>query len=130
MLFYFISFYFIAFCFWKKQNQSNGDGGHRFFKIYLTIFYETYSLDLNKDQKKDKEIESEWEPEGTINAEVGSVWKTAKIISLHKVILLCVMPQIQESYNNIQLLVNLTKLNNIYFLFVSDFKLILPLNGL
>jgi hypothetical protein len=39
------------------------------------------------------------------------------------------VPEIKETYDNVKLLFDLTKLNNIPYKFVADFKLLLILNG-
>ena len=43
--------------------------------------------------------------------------------------MLCCVPDVKETYENIMLLFDITRLNNIPFKFVSDFKLILIVNG-
>lgn len=85
------------------------DGGQGFFKISLTILTEDYSA--------------------ITESLGGSTRKKAKLTSVQKLILLCVVPEIKETYENLNLLVKLTKLNNIPFKFVSDFKVLLLANG-
>ena len=76
------------------------DGGQGFFKICLTIL-----CDTEENQK------------------------TKKNTGIYKIIMLCVVPNIKETHNNIQFLFELTKLNNLSFKFVADFKIILLVNG-
>ena len=44
--------------------------------------------------------------------------------------MLCCVPNVNESYENMKILFELTKLNNIPYKFVADFKLTLIVNGL
>lgn len=55
--------------------------------------------------------------------------KKRKLSSVYRLILLCIVPQIKETYKNVKLLFELTKINNIPFKFVADFKLLLIVNG-
>lgn len=118
--------------------QVMADGGQIFFKICLTIRPENdlendivesqnessddnicYD-DLNSQKVKRKRISY---------ADGGSMAKKAKVSSVKRVILLCIVPDIKETYENIQKLLDLTKLNDIPFKFVSDFKMLLIING-
>ena len=47
-----------------------------------------------------------------------------KLTSVNRLIMLYVVPQIKETYNNVDLLFQFSKINNISFKFVSDFKLL------
>lgn len=50
-------------------------------------------------------------------------------MSVKRVILLCIVPQIKETYDNVKLLFDLTNINNIPFKFVCNFELLLIING-
>lgn len=64
-----------------------------------------------------------------VYSEGGSSGKKAKLTSVHRLILLCIVPQVKETYENMKILFYLTKINNISFKFVCDFKLLLIVNG-
>ncbi|CAH1106663.1 unnamed protein product [Psylliodes chrysocephalus] len=102
------------------------DGGQGFFKISLTILPENYSFDNYDDYDPTSR-------EGSSSAddpnECGKLAKTRKLTSVNKLIMLCLVPQIKESYENIKRLFELTKINDIPFKFVADFKLLLIING-
>lgn len=118
------------------------DGGQKFFKISLSILPENYDPDsdsLNNDkylmtetENTDSSLEVFEEHKShkrTLYSEGGILSKKAKLTSVNRLILLCVVPQIKESYDNMKLLFDLTKVNNIPFKFVSDFKMLLIING-
>lgn len=44
--------------------------------------------------------------------------------SVYKLLILCVVPNVKETYDNVKIMIDLTKLNDIPFKFVSDFKLL------
>ena len=44
--------------------------------------------------------------------------------------MLCCVPEVKESYENMKILFELTQLNKIPYKFVADFKLTLIVNGL
>lgn len=50
-------------------------------------------------------------------------------MSVKRIVLLCVVPDIKETYENVKILFNLIKIKNISFKFVADFKLLLIING-
>lgn len=106
------------------------DGGQGFFKISLTILPETYSpIDDSEHNQPDSDESCELTHKRKLYSQGGSVSKKGKLTSVNRLILLCVVPQIKESYDNVKLLFDLTKINNIPFKFVSDFKLLLVVNG-
>lgn len=108
------------------------DSGQGFFKISLTILPENYSPKLNCESTQNDEFSLDNSNEydkRSLYSEGGTVGKKSKLTSVDKLILLCIVPQIKESYDNVKLLVDLTKLNNISFKFVADFKLLLIING-
>ena len=92
------------------------DGGQGFFKISMTILPENYAVDEAGKKR-------------SLYCEGGSVGKEAKLTSVERLIILCVVPKIKETYENLDLLFTLTKVNNIPFKFIADFKLILIING-
>lgn len=71
------------------------DGGQGFFKISMTILPENYTAETEINK--------------------ASISKKAKLTSVNRLILLCVVPEIKETYENMDLLVKLTNLNNIPF---------------
>lgn len=85
------------------------DGGQGFLKLCLTILPSDF--DENEDPSNDS----------------GSKYK---FTSVKKVILLCVVPECKESYENMELLFRITDVNKIQFLFAADFKLLLITIGL
>ena len=93
------------------------DGGQNFFKICLSIFPEDF-------QNFSDEMCS------TKYSEGGSAAKKGKLTGVKRIILLCIVPDIKETYENIAKLFQITNLNNISFKFVSDFKLLLIVNGM
>lgn len=115
------------------------DGGQGFLKICLSIYSE-------EDLPQNDIVESELDFLGdnhcfdTSNnhlnkgkripyADGGSMAKKAKVSSVKRVILLCIVPDIKKTYENMELLFDLIKLNNISFKFIADFKLLLTING-
>lgn len=93
------------------------DGGQGFLKFSMTILPEDYCAD-DCDNKVNNSYSNG-----------GSLEKKSKLTSVNRLILLCVVPSIKESYENVKTLIDLTKLNNIPFKFVADFKLLLIVNG-
>lgn len=108
------------------------DGGQGFFKICFSILQENDLISAN-NEKEDYENENLCEPfekkKKKLYYESGSINQKAKLTSVKRLIMLCIVPNIKESYENIALLFDLTKLNEISFKFVADFKLILIVNG-
>lgn len=78
------------------------DSGQGFLKLSMTVLPEDYS-----DEKDNKR----------------------KMTSVHKLLILCVVPDIKESYDNLKLIFDLTQLNDIPYKFACDFKLLLIVNG-
>jgi len=103
--------------------KAMADGGGGFFKISLSIFQENCDYDDDDDstiQNRNRRC---------LYFEGGSASKKAKLMSVKRVVLLCIVPKIKETYENVKLLFEITKINNIPFKFVSDFKLLLIING-
>ncbi|CAH0557396.1 unnamed protein product [Brassicogethes aeneus] len=109
------------------------DGGQGFFKICMTILPENYISESNKSQNnQSSDEEDNFESpikKRKLYSEGGSTGHKAKLTSVHRLIMLCIVPDIQETYDNMKLLFELTNINNIPFKFVSDFKLLLIVNG-
>lgn len=115
------------------------DGGQSFFKISLTIMPGNYLPKTIDEDPLQQDFEDENMLETTddndefnkrkLSSEGGSLSKKSKLSSVNKLILLCVVPAIKETHANIELLFDLTQMNNIPFKFVSDFKLLLIVNG-
>ena len=104
------------------------DGGQGFFKICMTILPENYSPELDCSIGSDSEEDDVPIKKRKLYAEGGSSGKKAKLTSVHR-LMLCIVPDIKETYENVKLLFDLTKINHIPFKFVSDFKLLLIVNG-
>lgn len=114
------------------------DGGQGFFKISMTILPENYSLGHYDDygpipeQGSSSSVRCEElgkRKSSSYSVEGGKVSKRGKLTSVDKLIMVCLVPRIKESYENMKLLFELTKLNDIPFKFVADFKLLLIING-
>lgn len=102
------------------------DGGQGSFKVCMTIMPENYDPEHNKN------VDETCEPftkKRKLYSEGGTIGKEAKLTSVNRLIMLCIVSGILETYENIKILFNLIKINNIPFKFVSDFKLILIVNG-
>lgn len=67
--------------------------------------------------------------EKKLYSESGSAGCASVLTSVKRLILLCVVPNVKESYENLKLLFELTNVNEILFKFVADFKVILLVNG-
>lgn len=89
------------------------DGGQGFFKVCMTILPGNYVSD----------------PDSASDSTQAKRMKFDKLTSVHKLIMLGIVPQIKESYENVKKLFDLIQINDIPFKFVSDFKLLLIING-
>ena len=99
----------------------NADGGQGFLKLVMSVFPKNYCNDDDSDDEiftKKRRLYSE--SKGCNNK---------KLTSASKAIILCIVPKVSESYDNLKILIDLTKLNDILFRFVADFKLLLTVNG-
>lgn len=108
------------------------DGGQGFFKICMSVLPHNYSSDLDcMDDDSTEESDYSKSEKRTKYSDGGTSSKTRKLSSVHRAILLYYCPySVKETYQNIKHLFELTSINNIPFKFVSDFKLILIVNGL
>lgn len=95
------------------------DGGQGSFKISMSILPENES---------DDEEEMCSEPrtkKRCLYSEGGTMGHKATLNGVKRLILLCVVVGMKESYSNLQLLFKLTNLNKIPFKFSADFKVML-----
>lgn len=97
--------------------KAMADGGQGFFKISLAVLTED-SCTPNEDEKS-----------RTLYSAGGSISKKRKLNSVYRLILLCTVPKIKETYHNVKILFELTKLIEIPFKFTADFKLLLIVLG-
>ena len=107
------------------------DGGQGFLKVCLTILPENYSSD-------DESVAGcgDFSPvDGVISSSKRSAYKDGggigsyKLTSVKRVLILCIVPDCVESHANMKQLFDITCLNDISFLFVADFKLLLTCLG-
>ncbi|KAJ8665899.1 hypothetical protein QAD02_007561 [Eretmocerus hayati] len=103
------------------QTKVMADSGQGFFKVCATYLPEGYS-----------ESQDEYVPEKKrrLYASGGTVGQKSKLTSVNRLIMLCIVPNIAETYDNVKLLFQLTNINKISFKYVSDIKLLLTTNGL
>ncbi|CAH0556510.1 unnamed protein product [Brassicogethes aeneus] len=118
----------------KPEIKLMADGGQGFFKICLTILPENYSSVLNKGLAGNQEIVEDEinamdQGKRSTYAEGGRAGKRGKLSGLQRLIIVYMVPQIKESYDNIKFLFDLTQINKISFKFVSDLKVTLLVNG-
>lgn len=105
------------------------DGGKGFFKISLSIFLDSCKSEPNYESKN-SDFESDLKSsKRNLYSDGGTTGRKSLLTSVNRLIMLCVVPQIKETYSNIELLFKLTNINNIPFKFVSDFKVLLIVNG-
>lgn len=120
--------------------KAMADSGQKFFKTSLTILPEDYSPKTdfpnsspsNDNQDNDELMRTNLQKntgKRTLYSQGGSMSKKRKLSSVDRLILLCIVPEIKESYENVKLLFELTGINNIPFKFAADFKLLLIVNG-
>lgn len=102
------------------------DSGQGSFKVSMSILPENYVSEFVDIEESDfylQEKRRKFSPEDSIVAAKG------KVTSVQRLILLCTVPNIKETYENVKLLFELTNLDNLSCKFVSDFKLMLMVNG-
>lgn len=101
------------------QVKVMADGGQGFFKVSMSVWSDDYldAADSTSDNKR------------ATYQEGGTCSKTSKLTSVKKLIIICIVPQIKETYDNIKLLFDLIDINKIAFRFVSDLKVLLIING-
>ncbi|CAH0560139.1 unnamed protein product [Brassicogethes aeneus] len=91
------------------------DGGQGFFKISMSVIPKSYISECLSDQHG----------ESSSSKKI----KIDKCTSVHKLTILALVPNIKETYENLKILFDLVKINDISIKFVSDFKLLLLVNG-
>ena len=91
------------------------DGGQGFFKLSITILTEEEDSSYNESKR-------------ARFSTGGSMSKKENLNSVYRLIILSIVPQIKETYENVKTLFELTKVNEIPFKFSSDFKLLLIIN--
>lgn len=96
------------------------DGGQNFFKITMTIL---------PDDSECDEDENDIAGTRSLYSEGGSCAKKSNPNSVNRLIMLCITPQIKETYENLKLLFDLININEVSFKFVSDLKVLLIING-
>lgn len=107
------------------------DGGQGFLKISMTVLPENYAPDLDRsidDSSFDEDLDLPIKKR-RLYSEGGSTAMKAKLTSVHRLIMLSIVPQVKDTYDNMKVLFDLIKINNIPFKFVCDFKLLLIVNG-
>ena len=107
------------------------DGGQGLSKFCTTILPENYSSELDNGGDDDFKYSEYNIPlkRRRVYSEGGSTGAISKLTSVHRLIIICIVPQIKETYDNVKLLFDLIKINNISFKFIWDFKLLLIVNG-
>lgn len=105
------------------------DGGQGFFKVCMSIIPDNNLNEEADVDTLDSEGLDESKKKRTTYAEGGTVGKEASVTSVYKLIMVCIVPEIKEEYDNIKFLLDLVKINDLAFKFISDFKLLLIVNG-
>lgn len=105
------------------------DGGQDFFKMSLTVLPEDYTEEII-EYENSSDSDSESKSKRSKYSEGGTVGRKAKLTSVNRLILLCIVPNIKETYENLDILFELTKVNDIPCKFLADFKLLLTVNGM
>lgn len=96
------------------------DSGQGFFKISMSLFTKNEDegdADTSSPTKRAKYSEG------------GRIGKNSSLTSVYKIIIICIVPKIKESYDNLLYVCNLINLNKLPFKFASDLKLLLTVNG-
>lgn len=100
------------------------DGGQGFLKICFSIL-DDQLIEESSDSIDDSGIPAKRK----LYSEGGSTTHLAKATSVKRLYMLCIVPEVKETYENFDLLFTLTNINKISFKFVSDFKVMLIVNG-
>ena len=101
------------------------DGGQGFLKICMTVLPENYNPDLDREATEDDDNETMTEPGKRATYKEGGGIGKCKLTSVKRTILIAIVPDCKETHKNMKALFDITELNNISFLFVADFKLLL-----
>lgn len=109
------------------------DKGKEFLKASMAIFPKNYSMDSNTVIEENSGDEGDGSylqgKKSSFYSEGGSSGNKRVLSSVKRLILLCVVPQAQETYENLKLLFDWMRINNLPYKFVSDFKLLLVAIG-
>ena len=89
------------------------DGGQGFFKVCMSVIPEN-SIERNDDCEEDYEPPNK-KRATSIYRDGGGLSKELKVTSVKRLIMLCIVPNIKETYGNIAILFDLIKLNNVFF---------------
>ena len=98
----------------------------------MSVLPEDYELESNNSQDYIDDEGNNYETpqkKRKLYSDGGSTAQKAKLTSVQRLIMLCIVPQIKETYDNVKQLFSLIQINKISFKFVSDFKLLLIVNG-
>lgn len=101
------------------------DGGKGFFKISMTILPKNFREEMSESD----DGESPTKRQRTTYKEGGSLGKKSNLNGVNRLIMLCAVPNIKETYDNVRILWNITRLNSIPYKIVTDYKLLLILIG-
>ena len=114
------------------------DGGGGFFKVCLTILPEDFSWDGNEDTTDEAEVvemmsnmESPVKKSASSRSTYaeGGTLKKGLLSGDKRVIPLAFVPDIKETHANLNLIFELTRLNDIPFKLVADYKVVLIMEG-
>ena len=111
------------------------DGGQGFLKICGIFLPENYHPELDRvvtsEEKEAMEVDdNEHIKKRTLFKDGGTASKAGKLTGVNRMIMLCIVPDVAETYDNMKILFDLIKINNIPFKFIADYKLILIVNGM
>lgn len=113
------------------------DGGQGFLKICGIFMPENYNPQFDRvvttDEEESMEDDNGGEPvksKRSLYKDGGTAAKTRKITGVNRMIMLCTVPEVAETYDNMKILFDLIQINRIPFKFIADFKLMLIVNGM
>ncbi|KAJ6648687.1 hypothetical protein Bhyg_03918 [Pseudolycoriella hygida] len=115
-----------------KAKTSNSTEDLRNVEMNLKTGGRNARVTLNPHEKKPYDSDSDEPPSKKKRStydEGGSLGRKSNLNGVNRLILLCVVPDIKETYENVRILWNLTNLNKIPHKFVSDYKLLLIIIG-
>lgn len=117
----------------RKFSGSNcikimANGGQGSFKICDSIFPDNYFSDEDEAMNEEPLQKKRKLRRDSNNNETAS--DSFKFTGVKRILMLCIAPNMKETYKNVKILFELIKLNEINsFKFVGDFKVILMING-
>ena len=113
------------------------DGGQGFLKICASIYPENFSPELDRALTEDElEMKEEFSAlnspakKRSLYENGGMACQKGKLNGVHRLIMLAIVPKVKETYENMKVLFDLIQINGISFNFVSNFKLMLIVNGM